>query len=149
MSHYGSQERLLYKHKAGFSPKRAAELTHNMYEIEYILPNAKHKQKIILKRDKEQEILYKVIHTYKKLWWLGCPITEVKKNTASQKTLDNLKGGFDFYINNYCLIWTLCAGDCLLSPIKSIIGTTALNFRVRNEIGCDHGVKSPTHSAQT
>ncbi len=30
---YKELERLLYKYKVGFSPKRAAELTHNMYEI--------------------------------------------------------------------------------------------------------------------
>src|SRR5277367_6106181 len=32
---YKELERLLIDHKAGFSPKRAAELTHTMYEIEY------------------------------------------------------------------------------------------------------------------
>ena len=58
---YKELERLLYKHKAGFSPKRAAELTHNMYELDYHLPQTKKKEKIILKRDEEQQILYKVI----------------------------------------------------------------------------------------
>lgn len=59
---YKELERLLYKHKAGFSPKRAAELTHNMYELEYTLPHSKKKRKRILKMDQEQSILYKVIH---------------------------------------------------------------------------------------
>lgn len=54
-------ERLLEKNKAGFSPKRAAELTHNMYEMEYILPNSDKLEKIILKMDSEQETLWKII----------------------------------------------------------------------------------------
>lgn len=58
---YKELERLLYKHNAGFSPKRAAELTHNMYEIEYILPHSKKKEKTILKMDQEQQVLYKII----------------------------------------------------------------------------------------
>jgi transposase len=38
---YKELDRLLIDHKAGFSPKRAAELTHTMYEIEYrSLPDA-------------------------------------------------------------------------------------------------------------
>lgn len=61
---YKELERLLYKHKAGFSPKRAAELTHNMYELEYILPHSKKKEKIILKMDEEQQMLYEVIQKY-------------------------------------------------------------------------------------
>ena len=56
-------ERLLKKHKAGFSPKRAIELTHNMYEIEYFLPHSKKKEKTLLKMDSKQEILYKAIHS--------------------------------------------------------------------------------------
>lgn len=58
---YKELERLLYKYKAGFSPKRAAELTHNMYELDYLLPQAKKRQKIILKMDEEQLTLRKAI----------------------------------------------------------------------------------------
>jgi len=58
---YKELERLLEKHNAGFSPKRAAELTHNMYELEYTLPHAKQREKTILKMDEEQQTLYKVI----------------------------------------------------------------------------------------
>lgn len=58
---YKELERLLEKHNAGFSPKRAAELTHNMYELEYVLPNSKKKRKTILKMDTEQQILYNII----------------------------------------------------------------------------------------
>ena len=54
-------ERLLEKHKAGFSQKLEVELTHNMYEVEYMLPNSDRLEKIILKMDAEQEILHKVI----------------------------------------------------------------------------------------
>jgi transposase len=42
---YKELERLLNMHAAGFSPTRAVELTHNMYEIECLLPNAIDKKK--------------------------------------------------------------------------------------------------------
>lgn len=58
---YKEMERLLEKNKAGFSAKRAAELTHNMYELNYALPNFEEPEKIILKMDEEQETLYKII----------------------------------------------------------------------------------------
>lgn len=58
---YKELERLLAKHKVGFSPKRAVELTHNMYEIQYTLPQAKKKEKTILKMDEQQKILYRII----------------------------------------------------------------------------------------
>lgn len=58
---YKELERLLYKHNAGFSPKRAAELTHNMYELEYALPHSRKKEKTILKMDQEQQILSEII----------------------------------------------------------------------------------------
>ena len=56
-------ERLLEKHKVGFSPKRAGELTHNMYEIEYMLENSEKLEKILLKMDEEQTLLYKIVHS--------------------------------------------------------------------------------------
>ena len=59
---YKELERLLYKHKADFSPKRAAELTHNMYELEYILPHSKQKERTLLKMDKNQQLLHRIIH---------------------------------------------------------------------------------------
>ena len=34
------------------------------------------------------------------------------------------------------------------SPLASTIATTELNFRVRNENGCDPGVKPPTQKIQ-
>lgn len=59
---YKELERLLYQHKAGFSPKRATELTHNMYELEYTIPHSINKEKSILKMDEEQKILFDVIY---------------------------------------------------------------------------------------
>jgi len=59
---YKELERLLYKHEVGFSVKRAIELTHNMYELEYQPPDSLELKKILLKMDKEQQILYDVIH---------------------------------------------------------------------------------------
>lgn len=59
---YKELERLLCKHKINFSPKRAAELTHNMYEIEYTLPHSKKTERTILQMDIEQQSLYNIIH---------------------------------------------------------------------------------------
>ncbi len=61
---YKELERLLYKYKAGFSPKRATELTHNMYELEYDTPDSLESKKILLKMDVEQQTLYDIIHRY-------------------------------------------------------------------------------------
>jgi len=61
---YKELERLLCKHKAGFSPQRAAELTHNMYEIEYVLPHSQRKEKTLLKMDEEQQILHRIVNKH-------------------------------------------------------------------------------------
>jgi len=58
---YKELERLLCKYNAGLSAKRASELTHNMYELEYELPNSTDPKKIILKMDDEQNILYDIV----------------------------------------------------------------------------------------
>lgn len=58
---YKELERLLEKYKAGFSPKRATELTHTMYEIECAMPGAVESNKIILKMDQEQQVLLDII----------------------------------------------------------------------------------------
>ena len=55
-------ERLLKEHRVDLSPKRAGELTHNMYELEYELPGEKRLGSKILKMDTEQRLLYEVIH---------------------------------------------------------------------------------------
>ena len=59
---YKELERLLDKHKIGFSPKRASELTHNMYQLSFTLPHYKREGKIILKMNEEQRALYDLIH---------------------------------------------------------------------------------------
>jgi len=51
---------------------------------------------------------------------------------------------------NVCVCFFIsahCTGGCLPSPRKSIIGTTGLNFRVRNENGCISCVEPPEHYA--
>jgi hypothetical protein len=41
---------------------RAAELTQNMYELEYLLPESGEKKRQLLRMDDEQQIVYDVIH---------------------------------------------------------------------------------------
>lgn len=50
--------------RAGFamSPRRAGELTHYMYALDYVLPHSKGHERVILKMDAEQTLLYEVIH---------------------------------------------------------------------------------------
>ena len=54
-------ERLLKAKKSGLSLKRAQEITHNMYQIIYQLPNSKDTKTQILKMDREQQELYDII----------------------------------------------------------------------------------------
>lgn len=63
---YKELERLLIRYKVGMSPRRAVDLTHNMYEIEFVLPKSRKKEKIILKMDDEQELLRSIIEKYVK-----------------------------------------------------------------------------------
>jgi transposase len=58
---YKELERLLTKEKSGLSLKKAAELTHNMYQISYILPESKHTKSQLLKMDDQQAELYQII----------------------------------------------------------------------------------------
>ena len=58
---YKELERLLEAWKTGISPKRAAELTHNMYELEYTLPNSREIKKRILRMCPEQQTVYDTI----------------------------------------------------------------------------------------
>lgn len=55
---YKELERLLIKYKIGMSPKRAAELTHTMYELCYTLPGEVKQMKTLLRMDEEQQKLY-------------------------------------------------------------------------------------------
>jgi transposase len=58
---YKELERMLNNHRAGFSAARAIELTQNMYEISYQLPNSRKQKTKYLKMDDEQLILFDII----------------------------------------------------------------------------------------
>ncbi len=58
---YKELERVLYKEKSTLSLKKAAELTHNMYQITYTLPDSKHQKSKTLKMDEDQTELYEII----------------------------------------------------------------------------------------
>lgn len=58
---YKELERLLYKAKAQFSVKRAAELTQTMYQLGVVLPESKKRKNILLNMDDEQKLLTKII----------------------------------------------------------------------------------------
>ena len=58
---YKELERILYKEKSNLSLKKAAELTHNMYQITYTLPESKHTKTKLLKMDEQQAELYQII----------------------------------------------------------------------------------------
>jgi transposase len=54
-------ERVLYEEKSTLSLKKAAEVTHNMYQITYTLPESKHTKSKLLNMDDEQAELYRII----------------------------------------------------------------------------------------
>jgi transposase len=58
---YKELERILYREKSNLSLKKAAELTHNMYQITYTLPESKHTKTRLLKMDEQQAELYQII----------------------------------------------------------------------------------------
>jgi len=55
-------ERVLWERKTGLSLKRASELTHTMYEIEYLLPESKRTEATLLKMDMEQQSLRDAVY---------------------------------------------------------------------------------------
>jgi transposase len=59
---YKELERQLKMNGVEMSAKRAGELTHNMYEVEYTLPDSNETKRKVLKMDEEQQILYRTIH---------------------------------------------------------------------------------------
>lgn len=59
---YKELERVLYSEKSRLSLKRAAEITHNMYDITYTLPDSKYTKTKLLKMDDEQLELFEIIH---------------------------------------------------------------------------------------
>lgn len=58
---YKELERVLYVEKSKLSIKKAAELTHNMYQITYILPESGHTKSRLLTMDREQHELYEIV----------------------------------------------------------------------------------------
>ncbi len=61
---YKELERVLYEEKSKLSIKKSAEVTHNMYRIEYTLPESKHTKFKLLRMDEEQAELYLIIQKY-------------------------------------------------------------------------------------
>jgi transposase len=58
---YKELERVLKEGKSTLSPQKANELTHNMYQITYNLPDSKQTKTKLLKMDEQQAELYKII----------------------------------------------------------------------------------------
>ena len=58
---YKELERVLKKEKSSLSLKRAADLTHSMYQINAVLPESKHHTSILLQMDEEQSHLHEII----------------------------------------------------------------------------------------
>ena len=58
---YKELERVLRKEKSTLSVKKAAELTHNMYQITYTLPESKHTKSKLLGMNDEQAELHQAI----------------------------------------------------------------------------------------
>ncbi len=58
---YKELERTLYREKSSLSLKKASELTQNMYQITYTLPESKHTKSTLLKMDDRQAELYQII----------------------------------------------------------------------------------------
>ena len=58
---YKELERVLKKEKSSLSLKTASEITHNMYQITYLLPQSKQIRTTLLKMDEKQSELYRII----------------------------------------------------------------------------------------
>ena len=58
---YKELERVLYAEKSTLSLKKAAELTHNMYQITYTLPESGHTKTRLLTMDPKQQELFDII----------------------------------------------------------------------------------------
>lgn len=61
---YKELERVLRKEKSAITIERSADLTHNMYQISYILPESKQFKTKLLNMDDEQAELYRIIGKY-------------------------------------------------------------------------------------
>ncbi len=58
---YKELERILHQEKSNLSLEKAKELTHNMYEVTYTLPESKHAKSKLLKMDNEQAELFQIV----------------------------------------------------------------------------------------
>lgn len=58
---YKELERVLKTEESSISVKKANELTHNMYQISYTLPDSKIEKKQLLKMDKQQDEIYQIV----------------------------------------------------------------------------------------
>ncbi len=58
---YKELERILRKEKSKISLEKAKELTHNMYEITYTLPDSKHTKSKLLKMDDDQAEIFQIV----------------------------------------------------------------------------------------
>ena len=58
---YKELERLLEAGETGISPKRAADLTHNMYELDYTLPDSRERKHKILRMCPERQIVHDIV----------------------------------------------------------------------------------------
>jgi len=61
---YKELERVLKIEKYQLSVEKAAEITHNMYQIDIILPESLHYKKVLLKMDENQSQLIQIIDKY-------------------------------------------------------------------------------------
>jgi transposase len=59
---YKELEFRLKQHQLSMSPARAAELTHNMYELQYSFPSSNELKRKLLRMDEEQRLLYNAIY---------------------------------------------------------------------------------------
>lgn len=59
---YKELEGILYENNSLISLKNPAEITHNMYQVEYKSPDSKHSKSILLKMDEKQQELYDLVH---------------------------------------------------------------------------------------
>ena len=61
---YKELERVLHEEKSTLTIERAAELTHNMYQISYTLPESKQSKSRLLNMDDEQAELYRITRKF-------------------------------------------------------------------------------------
>ena len=61
---YKELERVLNEEKASITLKTASEITQNMYQVTYQLPDSKHIKSTLLKMNEQQRELYQIIQKY-------------------------------------------------------------------------------------